>query len=119
MKYVALFLSMLLVAGLASQRIAQADESHEGTICGRVLAPTAVTQAYATALSQPGIVIARSGSTQMQTKIGYDGSFCFKDLPTNLFRLTAFGDGTIDGYSALVTPIAGHTVRVDLHRAVN
>ena len=111
MKYVSLFIAMLFVAGIASLGIARANEAHEGSICGHVLAPPAVTQAYATALSHPGIVIARSGTTQVQTTIGYDGSYCFKDLPTDLFRLSAFGDGN---YTALVTPIAGKTVHVDL-----
>ena len=112
MKYVTLFLAMLLVASAASLGIARANEANEGSICGRVLAPPTVTQAYATALSQPGIVIARSGTTQMQTTIGYDGSYCFRDLPTSLFRLSAFGDGN---YTATVTPIAGKTLHVDLH----
>ncbi|MHB8147468.1 MAG: hypothetical protein ACYDGM_09470 [Vulcanimicrobiaceae bacterium] len=114
MKYVLLFFAMMLVASVASLGIARANEAHEGNICGHVLAPPSVTQAYATALSQPGIVIARSGSTQVQTTIGYDGSYCFKDLPTDLFRLSAFGDG---GYTAAVTPIAGKTVHVDLRPA--
>ncbi len=110
MKYVSLFIAMLFAASIASLGVARANEA-QGSICGHVLAPPAVTQAYATALSQPGIVIARSGTTQVQTTIGYDGSYCFKDLPTHLFRLSAFGDGN---YTALVTPIAGKTVHVDL-----
>lgn len=84
-----------------------------GTVCGRVNADPSVLVSFLADPLQFGTVIARSATETVTTKIGNGGTYCFKNLHPDLHTIVAFGEAA--QYSAVVTPLDGQTLRLDLN----
>lgn len=86
-----------------------------GTVCGRVDASPSYIFQLAQSPAHDNVIVARSGSEVVQTTVNVDGSFCFKDLHTDLHTLIAF-ESAFPSYHRSVTPEAGRTLTVLIER---
>ena len=100
-------------AALVAMPILAGAAEEGGTICGRVDVPSPVAFQLLDVPNQNNIVVARSQSEEVQTTVSIDGSYCFKDLHTDLHTIVAFEDA-LQTNRASVTPVAGQTLIVDL-----
>ena len=84
-------------------------------VCGRVSVPsTTILQLdQAPGRNDENLVVARSQSEEVQTKVNIDGSYCFNNLHTDVHTIIAFEDA-FPNLKATVTPVAGQTLIVDL-----
>jgi hypothetical protein len=93
------------------------------TVCGRVNAPSETIRSVilpdlTLAIPPANIIIARSQSEVVRGQVGLNGTYCFENLHTDMHVISAFGDESLDDYSARVLPVAGETVYADLNRPV-
>jgi hypothetical protein len=98
------FVAMPIYAGAAEEG---------GTVCGRVNVPSPVTFQLDQVPNNENIIVARSQSEDVQAPVNIDGSYCFKNLHTDVHTIVAFEDA-FQTQSATVTPVAGQTLIVDL-----
>lgn len=108
-------ITMLAIAlGVAIAAPLHAAAAQGGTVCGHVDASPARIAAL---LSDPmeraaAVVVAKSATSEVQTTIDLSGNYCFSNLQSNLYTLTAIGGDST--FSGSVTPVAGQTIALDL-----
>ena len=81
-------------------------------MCGRVDAGTPAVVSLVTDPLQYGTVIARSATEEVQTTVGNGGTYCFKNLHSDLHTIVAIGESA--SYSASIMPVDGKTLLLDL-----
>lgn len=110
-----LVISALALTATIALPLGATAATNSGTVCGRVNASPSQIIALLVDPTQPGTVIARSGTEVVQTNIGTDGTYCFEKLHPDLHTIVAFGESA--DYKASVTPVDGKTLRLDLYAA--
>lgn len=106
----------LPVCAFAESNISS-DLLQTGSICGRIdVDPlTVVKLAYAPG-GPENLIVARSATEVVTTKVQPDGSFCFAHLQPDLHEISAFGDNQPGEFDTHITPISGKMQWIQVER---
>lgn len=106
-------LALVLGAALVAVPVYAGAAQEGGTVCGRVNAPSSYILQLEQASTPGNVIYARSQSGVVQAPVNLDGSFCLKNLNSEVYTLSAFSDA-LSGPVVSVTPKSGQTLQVEI-----
>src|SRR5215469_17522033 len=101
--------ALVLGAALIATPVYAGAAEEGGTVCGRVDAPSSYILQLSQSATKDNVIYARSENELVKAPVSLDGTFCLKNLKSEVHTLSAFSDA-FTGPLVSVKPVSGQTL---------